>query len=94
MFSEQISDEQKRLSDDGEKDIRNYHPALTNVFDALTAEQRKQCEDLAVEWNTKPLPDHVQLRYVVQELERSLLMIPHVDSQEQFRRMSRTSSSL
>ncbi|KAI0244961.1 hypothetical protein BJV78DRAFT_1289978 [Lactifluus subvellereus] len=51
-----------RLSDDGEKDIRNYHPALTNVFDTLTAEQRKQCKDLAVEWNTKPLPDHVQLR--------------------------------
>jgi hypothetical protein len=61
-FSDRISDEQKRLSENGEKDIGKYRAALSNVFGDLTDEQRKQCEELAVEWNTKPLPEYVQLK--------------------------------
>ena len=48
------------LSDDGEKDIGKYRAALAKVFNELTAAEVKQCEDLAVEWNTKPLPDEMQ----------------------------------
>jgi hypothetical protein len=62
VFSDRISDEQKRLSGNGEKEIGKYHAALSNVFEALTEQQVKECEDLAVEWNTKPLPEYVQLK--------------------------------
>ena len=65
VFADRISDEQKRLSDDGEKDIGKYRAALANVFDELTEAEVKQCEDLAIEWNTKPLPDEMQRKYVV-----------------------------
>jgi len=60
IFAERISDEQKRLSDGGEKDIGKYHPALSNIFEELSEAELKQCEDLAVEWNSKALPDEVQ----------------------------------
>jgi len=60
LFSDRISDEQKRLSDGGEKDIGKYRAALSNVFDELNEEEKKQCEDVAKEWNTQPLPDDVQ----------------------------------
>jgi hypothetical protein len=59
-----VSDEQIKLSDDGEKDIRTYRTALSNVFKTLDEEEMKACEDLAVEWNTKPLPDDVQRKLV------------------------------
>ena len=60
VFSDRISDEQKRLSDGGEKDIGKYKPALSSVFDALTEAELKQCEDFAEQWNTNPLPDDIQ----------------------------------
>ncbi len=60
LFSDRISDEQKRLSDGGEKDIGKYRAALSNVFDELNEEEKKQCKDVANEWNTQPLPDDVQ----------------------------------
>ncbi|KIM72740.1 hypothetical protein PILCRDRAFT_15871 [Piloderma croceum F 1598] len=52
--------EHKILSNGGEKDIGKYCAALSNVFEALNEEEVKRCEDLAVEWNTKPLPDEIQ----------------------------------
>ena len=61
-FVDRISEVQKQLSDNGEKVIRNYRATLTNVFDALTEEEVKECEELATEWNTQPLPDYVQLQ--------------------------------
>jgi len=60
LFSNRISDEQKELSDSGEKDIRKYRAALSNVFDELNKDEQKQCEDVVKEWNTQPLPDDVQ----------------------------------
>jgi hypothetical protein len=60
LFTERISDEQKRLSDGGEKDIGKYRAALSNVFEELSEAELKQCEDATVEWNTKPLPDEIQ----------------------------------
>ncbi len=60
LFSDRILDEQKRLSNGGEKDIGKYRAALSNVFDELNEEEKKQCEDVANEWNTQPLPDDVQ----------------------------------
>jgi hypothetical protein len=59
IFAECISDEQWKLSNDGDKDIRKYHAALAKVFNELTEAEVKRCEDLAVEWNTKPLPDEM-----------------------------------
>ena len=51
------------LSNGMEKDIGKYHAALTNIRNELTEEDRKQCEDDAVVWNAKPLPDDVQQKY-------------------------------
>jgi hypothetical protein len=65
IFAERISKEQRKLSDDGEKDIGKYRAALSSVFDELTEAEVKQCEDLAVEWNTKPLPDEMQRKYIM-----------------------------
>jgi hypothetical protein len=55
-----VSIEQKALSDGGEKDIGKYRAALSKVFDDLSEEEVKQCEDSAIEWNNKPLPDDIQ----------------------------------
>ena len=55
-----MSIEQKALSDGGEKDIGKYRTALSKVFDDLSEEEVKQCEDSAIEWNNKPLPDDIQ----------------------------------
>ena len=62
LFTERISDEQKRLSNGGEKDIGKYRAALSNVFEELSEAELKQCEDTVVEWNTKPLPDEIQCK--------------------------------
>jgi len=59
LFTDRISDEQKRLSD-GEKDIGKYRAALSAIFEELSEEELKQCEETAVEWNTNPLPDDIQ----------------------------------
>src|ERR1700691_6039251 len=48
LFTERISDEQKRLSNGGEKDIGKYRAALSNVFEELSEAELKQCEDAAV----------------------------------------------
>ena len=55
-----ISKEHKALSDNGEKDIGKYCAALANVFEVLSEGELKECEDLAVKWNTKDLPDEIQ----------------------------------
>ncbi len=60
IFADQVSIEQKALSDGGEKDIGKYRAALSKVFDDLSEEEVKQCEDSAIEWNNKPLPDDIQ----------------------------------
>ena len=59
-YSDRVSEEQKKLSDGGEKDIGKYHAALATVFNTLTAEERWWCEDDAIECNTQPLPDDIQ----------------------------------
>ena len=60
LLANRISEEQKKLSDGGEKDIGKYRAALANVFEQLSEAELKQFKDVAVEWNTKPLPDDVQ----------------------------------
>jgi hypothetical protein len=62
IFADRISDEQQMLSYSGKKDIGKYHATLANVFAELTEAEVKQCEDLAIEWNTKPLPDEMHHR--------------------------------
>jgi hypothetical protein len=62
LFADRILEEQKTLSDDGEKDIGKYRAALENVFEQLSDDEVKQCEVVAVEWNTKPLPDNIQCK--------------------------------
>ena len=65
LFTDRISDEQKRLSDGAEKDIEKYRAALSTIFEQLSEAELKQCEDTAVEWNTKPLPDDLQRKLVI-----------------------------
>jgi hypothetical protein len=59
---QRISDEHKSLSDGGEKDIRKYRAALANVFDNLSEEEVKRCKEVAIKWNTQPLPDDIQCK--------------------------------
>ena len=59
-FAGRISDEHKWLSNGAEKDIGKYHAALAAVFNELTDAELKRCEDDAIEWNTKPLPNEIQ----------------------------------
>ena len=59
-FVDCISDEHKQLSNGAEKDIGKYHAVLAAVFNELTDAELKRCEDDAIEWNTKPLPDEIQ----------------------------------
>lgn len=70
-----VSNEQKKLCDDGERDINKYCTALTNVFNELSEEELKECENLAVEWNTKGLPDDVQRKWVIFILALNFLII-------------------
>ena len=60
IHADGISEEHKALSDNGEKVIGKYRAALANVFKALSEGELKECEDLAVKWNTKDLPDEIQ----------------------------------
>jgi len=60
VFTDRVSEEQKRLSDAGKKDIGKYCAALSNIFKQLSEAELKQCEDTAVEWNTRALPDELQ----------------------------------
>jgi hypothetical protein len=48
---------------------------LTNVFDEPDEEEVKECEKLAVEWNTKGLPDDVQRKWVIFILALNCLII-------------------
>ena len=68
-YVDRISNEQKTLSDGTEKDTGKHHAALVYVWNELTEEDRKQCKNDAVEWNTKPLPDDVQQKYAFQLIE-------------------------
>ena len=64
LLANRVSEEQKKLSDGGKKDIGKYRAALATVFEQLSEAELKQFEDVAVEWNTKPLPDDVQRKSV------------------------------
>lgn len=64
LFTNHISDEQKRLSNGAEKDIGKYRTALSTIFEQLSKVELKLCEDTVVEWNTKPLPDDLQCKWV------------------------------
>ncbi|KIM74941.1 hypothetical protein PILCRDRAFT_14005 [Piloderma croceum F 1598] len=45
IFVDQISKEHKILSNGGEKDIRKYRAALSNVFEVLNEEEMQTLED-------------------------------------------------
>ena len=60
IYSERIATVQIGLSEDGEKELRNYRPALASVFDSLSAEDRQDCERMATEWNNMQVPEDVQ----------------------------------
>ena len=60
LHAEQISDEQRSLSDNGEKDIGKYCTTLVKVFETLSDAEKKACEDLTAEWNTRDLLDDIQ----------------------------------
>ena len=62
IHSDRVSDVQIQLSGGGEKNLAQYCPALTEVFDSLSDEERKHCEKLAGEWNHSQLPEDVQQR--------------------------------
>jgi hypothetical protein len=85
IFTDRISDEQKKLSDQGEKDIGKYQPALTSIFDALSEAELKTCQDLAVEWNTKGLPEEIQMRQVIYCSVIQSFNDSHADYQRIFR---------
>ena len=57
---DRISEEHKALSDNGEKDIGKYRAALANVFEALSEGELKECENFAIKWIMKDLPDEIQ----------------------------------
>lgn len=60
---EAVSDAQKAMSKNGEKDIRHYQPALKEAFDKLSDDEKAEYEALALKWNSSALPDDVQRRY-------------------------------
>ena len=62
IHMDRISEEQKSLSENGERNIGKYCAALGNVLKALSEAELRKCEDLTVEWNTKDLPDEVQCK--------------------------------
>jgi hypothetical protein len=64
-FMDCISNEEMWLSDGEEKDIGKYQATLSTIFEGLIEVEGKQCEDMAEEWNTKPLPDDMQRKYVI-----------------------------
>jgi hypothetical protein len=94
IFNARISDEQKSLSDGPDKDIGKYRAALSNVFDNLSEEEVKQCEDLAIEWNKTPLPDDIQRKYVISNPSQRYIDDTHLDSQRPFRRRLQISWSI
>ena len=53
---------QKSLFDNGEKNIGKYCSALAHVFDGLTDAKLQECEDIAVDCNTKDLLDEIQCK--------------------------------
>jgi hypothetical protein len=60
IYKESIATVQIGLSEDGEKKLSNYRPALGKVFDSLSVEDRQDCERMATEWNKMNVPDDVQ----------------------------------
>jgi hypothetical protein len=68
IYTDRVSDEQKKLSDDGDKAIGKYHAALAKVFTQLSEDEQRECESRAAEWNKGALPD---------ELQRKLVNIQH-----------------
>ena len=64
IHADHISDEQKALSNKGEKNIGKYCATLTNVFEALSEAEIKRCEDIVGKWNINDLPDDIQQKYV------------------------------
>jgi hypothetical protein len=80
IFEAHISDEQKSLSDGAEKDIGKYCTTLAN----FSEEEVKQCEDLTIEWNTTPLSDDIQCKYVISNPSQQYINDTHLDSQRPF----------
>ena len=86
-----ISDEQKALSNKGEKNISKYRATLTNVFGALSEVEIKRCEDIAGEWNINNFPDDIQQKYVsCNPCTGPLILHTHTDYPKTFWWMSLT----
>jgi hypothetical protein len=65
LFTDRIDEAQRGLSrNTGSKDIAKYGPALGIVFEALSADELAQCENLAEEWNAADLPEDVLRKWV------------------------------
>jgi len=60
IYLERIATVQMGLSEDREKELRNYCPALALIFDSLFAEHRQDCKRMAAEWNNMQVPEDVQ----------------------------------
>jgi hypothetical protein len=50
------------MSGGTEKILAHYRPALGEVYDALSPEEKENFKQLAKEWNTAALPEDVQRR--------------------------------
>ena len=91
IYVDCILEEQKTLSNNGEKNIGKYCAALTNIFEALGEVETKQCEDIAGKWNTNDLPDDIQQKCISCNSCTDLLILhTHTDCPKIFQRMSLT----
>jgi predicted GIY-YIG superfamily endonuclease len=64
IYIDYVSNEQKKLSNDGEKDIGKYHAALTKVFMQLSEDKQQESKSCAAEWNKGALPDELKQKLV------------------------------
>jgi hypothetical protein len=60
IHSDQIAEVQLRLSGGTDKHLACYRPALMEVFNGLSEDDRDHCETLAGQWNNGQLPEDIQ----------------------------------
>ena len=62
VHAAKVSEVQIGMSGGTEKILAHYRPALGEVYEALSPEEKENCKQLAKEWNTAALPEDVQRR--------------------------------
>jgi len=70
-----------------------YQRSSNIIEDNLSEEEVEQCEDIAIEWNTNPLPDEIQHKYIISNPSQWSIDEAHLDSQRQFWQRSQISWS-